>query len=87
MRTTVNIDNDLLEKLKREARRNRTSLGQTLNRVLRIGVERLHPEGRSESFVSPTFDLGCPLTSMDKALQMSAWLEDEETLHKLRLGK
>jgi predicted transcriptional regulator len=88
MRTTINIDDDLLEKLKQEAERARMPLRVTLNRALRLGLERLSPEAARRQYQGKTFAMGFPpLADLDKALQLAALLEDEETLHKLALRK
>jgi hypothetical protein len=88
MRTTLNIDDDLLRRLRRESERTRTPLGATVNEALRLGLERLHPESAPAPYRCPTFAMGFPpLEDLDKALRLAARLEDEETLHKLNLRK
>jgi hypothetical protein len=86
MRTTVDIDDDLLEKLKSEAGRSRSSLRATVNRVLRAWVECFRPE--KVGYRTPTFSMGFPpLASTDKALQLAAALDDDEVARKLELRK
>jgi hypothetical protein len=88
MRTTLNIDDDVLEQLKREAKRGRTSLRAITNRVLRLGLDRVRPEGVRAPYESPTFAMGFPpVVNLDKALQLAALLEDEETIRKLAVRK
>lgn len=88
MRTTIDLDDDLLRRLKRQARRERSTLGATMTRVLRAGLERMHPSSTPAHYQCPTFSMGFPpLSNLDKALQGAAMLEDEETLHKLGLRK
>lgn len=88
MRTTLNIDDDLLRKLKREAERSRTSLTECVNRVLALGLERRHPATARKPYRQRTFAMGFPpIGSMDKALQLAAALEDEETVRELGLRR
>jgi hypothetical protein len=47
MRTTIHIDDEILEELKREANRAGTPINETVNRILRLGLERLHPAKRT----------------------------------------
>ena len=88
MRTTTTLDDDLLQRLKREASRAKTTLSATINRVLRLGLERIHPESERPRVRYQTFSMGFPpLHDLDKAMQLAAMLEDEEVVHKLTLGK
>lgn len=88
MRTTLNVDDDLLQRLRREAERSGTPFRATLNRVLRLGLERVQPESPQPPYRCPTFSMGFPpLSNLDKALQLAAQLEDEEIQHKLSLRK
>jgi hypothetical protein len=82
MRTTIDIEDDLLQKLKREASRARVPLREAVNRALRLGLERLHPAS-TPPYRCRTFSMGFPPGSnLDKALELAALLEDEETLRK-----
>ncbi|MCC7179690.1 MAG: DUF2191 domain-containing protein [Acidobacteria bacterium] len=86
MRTTVTIADDLLERLKREARRSRRPLRAVVDEALRLGVDRLNPPARRRPFRQRTFRMGYPPgTQLDKALQLAARLEDEEFARKLAL--
>ena len=57
MRSTVRIDDDLLEALKARARKDGTSLTRTLNVVLRQGL-RASNESRAKRFEQRTVSLG-----------------------------
>jgi hypothetical protein len=88
MRTTLTIDDDVLDRLKREARRSRRPLKAVVNDALRSGVDQMRPPVRRSTFTQQAFPMGVPPTSsFDKALQLAARLEDEETLRKLALGR
>lgn len=87
MRTTLTIDDDLMDRLKREATRGRVSLKIVVNRALRGGLDRMQPPARRRRFRQRTFRMGHPPGSpLDKALQLAARLEDEEVARKLALG-
>jgi hypothetical protein len=82
MRTTLHIDDDILQELKREARRASAPLREMVNRVLRLGLKRLHPAS-APLYRCPTFAMGFPPSAnLDQALQLAALLEDEETVRK-----
>lgn len=88
MRTTLNIDDDLLRKLKGLAQRQGAPFRRIVNRAISLGLERMQPERSRARYACPTFSMGFPpVPSLDKALQLAALLEDEETVHKLSLGK
>ena len=88
MRTTLTIDDDVLERLHKEASRARVSFKTVVNRALRLGLDRLRPSRSRQPFRQRTFRLGYPpSTSLDKALQLAAMLEDEEVARKLELRK
>jgi hypothetical protein len=88
MRTTLTIADDLLDRLKREARRSRRPFKAVVDEALRLGVDRMSPPSRKRSFRQRTFRMGYPPgTQLDKALQLAARLEDEEFARKLALGK
>lgn len=88
MRTTVTIDDELMDRLKRHARRAQIPFRTALERALRLGLDRLQPPPRRRSFKQRTFRLGHPPgTRLDKALQLASLLEDEEMIRKLTLGK
>ena len=81
MRTTVDIDSQLLEQLREHADARGVSLKEALNRVLRRGLEL--PAAEAEPYECPTFAMGEPLRPLDKALALADALEDEETARKL----
>jgi hypothetical protein len=88
MRTTLTIADDLIERLKREARRSRRPFKAVVDEALRLGVDRLSPPVRRRPFRQRTFKMGYPPgTQLDKALQLAARLEDEEFARRLALGK
>lgn len=88
MRTTLRIDNHLLQELKGIAHKENIPLTRLVNRVLRLGLRAqqgsLQP---SLPYAEEGCDLGKPYVNLDKALAISSQLEDEEILHKIEMRK
>jgi hypothetical protein len=88
MRTTINLDDTLLERARLVAQRSRISLREALNRALAFGLDRMDPASRKRPYRATTHSMGFPPSpNMDKALQLAALLEDEETARELTLRK
>jgi hypothetical protein len=87
MRTTINIRDHLLQRLKLEAERSGASLTEWVNRAIEKGLERLSPQADVPTYRCLTFSMGQPNFDPDKALRYAADLEDDETLRKLHLRK
>jgi hypothetical protein len=87
MRTTIDIDADILRRLREEAERGGIPLRTAVDRVLRAGLERIQPRPERPRYTSPTFHMGAAAVPLDKALQLAAELEDEEVLRKLARRK
>jgi hypothetical protein len=87
MRTTLNIDDDLIRQIKQQAQKSRTPLRQVVNAALRKGLAGLRPTRSKKRYVCPAFDMGKPTVNLDKALALAASLEDNEVLRELELRK
>ena len=88
MRTTVHIDDDLLRTLREQAHREGTSLARLINRILRLGMnasQQARKPGRP--YREKTFRMGESTLNLDKALALSAALEDDEVREKLARRK
>jgi hypothetical protein len=85
MRTTVDLDGDLLDRLREEAHRQGVTFKKLLNRVLRRGLEGPAPE--LPPYRCPGFSMGAPLRPLDKALAVADALEAEERSRKLNLRR
>jgi hypothetical protein len=81
MRTTVDIDRYLLQRLRDAAHEQGLPLKVMLNRALRRGLDPNGPE--TTPYVCPTFSMGSPLRPLDKALALADALEDEEVTRRL----
>ena len=82
MRSTVRIDDDLMEALEARARSEGTSLAHALNAVLRQGLKGASESGAKRRFEQRTVSLGDALFDTDKTLSVSASLEDDAVLAK-----
>ena len=88
MRTTLTIEDDVMDRLMRQAKRAKISFKAVVNQALRLGIDRMQPQARRRAFRQRTFRMGYPPGSqLDKALQLAALMEDEEVARKLALGK
>jgi hypothetical protein len=85
MRTTVTLDEDVAQQIRRRMRERDAGFKEVLNELLRRGLQS--PEG-SEPYVTPTFKMQVrPELSLDKALALAAAMEDEEALRKVERAK
>jgi predicted transcriptional regulator len=88
MRTTIRIDDELLGKLKEEARKQNLSLTRVLDRTLRAGMHASRSPRRSRRrYREQTYRMGVPTVALDKALSLAAALEDKEIIRKMMLRK
>ncbi len=83
MRTTVTLDADTEALVRARMRERSLSFKQALNDLVREAGRR----GSGGQFHTPTADLGVPAVNLDRALQLAADLEDEESVRKSRAGK
>ena len=84
MRTTVDIDPDLLQSLRDLAHRSGRSFREELNRAITRGL-RAEPIERPADYIAPTFPMGVrPGVDLDRALDIAARLEYDETARELQ---
>ena len=81
MRTTVTLDADTEALLRRRMHERKVSFKRALNDAIRDG---LGAGPRPERFETPVESLGPPRTTLDRALQLVAELEDEELAARMR---
>lgn len=87
MRTTLNIDDDLLRQLKQCAVKSCIPLRQLVNAALRKGLNSLRPTRTAKAYTCRSFRMGKPTVNLDKALTLAADMEDVEVLRELELRK
>lgn len=85
MRTTVDIEQDLLTLLRDEAHRQGVPFKELLNRLLRRGLETPAPD--LPPYQCPEFAMGEPLRPLSKALALADSLDDEERSRKMSLRR
>lgn len=88
VRTTVRLDDELLERLKAQARKEKVSLTRLLNRTLQAGLQAGGARRRSQpAYRERAHAMGVPRLTLDKALSLAAALEDDEIVRELALRK
>ncbi len=88
MRTTVRLDDELIEELKAKARKENVSLTRLLNRALRDGLRTPKAVGAGKRrFKQKTHAMGAARVDLNKALALATALEDEEILRELSMHK
>ncbi len=87
MRTTIDIENDLLKELKKLAGKSGTSLRGVLNSALRSGLRSFSQQTPRKQYICPVFSMGQPTVNLDKALALSDAMEDAEVVRELELRK
>jgi hypothetical protein len=89
MRTTLTVDDNLMQLLREAAFKRGLPLKAIVNRALRAGLEVLeNPQQPAPPYVPTTHAMGQARgVNLDKALAVAAALEDDETVRKLQLRK
>jgi hypothetical protein len=87
MRSTVRIDDQIFAEIRQRAAKERVSLTQMLNRLLRRGLKAARERSPRQPYREEIFSLGRPRADLRKALAVAAELEDEEIVRKLELRK
>jgi type II secretory pathway component PulF len=83
MRTTVTLDPDTDQLVRRRMRERGLSFKQALNELIRQGAGA--PTDAS-LFRTETASLGTSSVNLDRALQVVADLEDDELIRRMRTG-
>ena len=84
MRTTVTLEPDVAALIQKRMRERGLSFKQAVNAAIRAGLA----EGGAPTFQTPTFRMGFdPAIPWDKALTLSADLEDDTLIRKLAARK
>lgn len=81
MRTTLTLDPDVEALVKRSIHERGITFKAAVNDALRRGLADV---GVGEPYRLKTFDLGEPLVSLVKALQLAGEMEDEAIVEKMR---
>jgi hypothetical protein len=89
MRTTLTIDDNLADALRKKAYESGKSFKEVVNRALQAGIQAEHALPRSRPYKIKPVSLGgvLPGINIDKALRLADEIEDMEIASKLRLRK
>jgi hypothetical protein len=83
MRTTVTLEPDTEQLIRRRMKERGISFKQALNEAIRAGVRDSDDQ---EEFRTRTFAMGRPAVNLDRALQIVGDLEDDELVRRMRAG-
>jgi hypothetical protein len=83
MRTTVTLEPDVEQLVRRRMRERGVSFKQAINDLVRGGAG---VESDRRPFRTETASLGTSSVNLDRALQVVADLEDDELIRRLRAG-
>lgn len=83
MRTTVTLDSDTEQIVRRLMRERGVTFKEALNDAVRRGVQA---PASLEAFRTEVASMGESRVNLDRALQIAADLEDDELVRKLRTG-
>ncbi len=84
MRTTVTLDPDTEQIIRKVMRERGMSFKQALNDAIRRSNR--NQADRRQPFRTRTASLGTSRVSLDRAVQLAGALEDDELIRKLRAG-
>ena len=86
MRITLEIENYVMDELKKEAHRTGKPVKTVINDLLREGLKRKKDPEPPKPYKCKSFSLGTPSRiNLDKAIEIAGSLEDKETARKLTL--
>jgi hypothetical protein len=88
MRTTLNIDDDLLRELRQRANISGSPLKKIVNKAIREGLREMKRPTPVKPYKCKTYSLGYPpRADLDHALDLAELMESEEIIRKLSLRK
>jgi len=88
MRTTLTIDDDLIQEMRKKAHDTGSPFKKIVNAALRSGLQEMGKFRISKPYKCKTYSLGYPpRADLDHALDLAEHLESEEIVRKLSLRK
>jgi len=89
MRTTVRVDDDLMQELKDLAHKEGTSLAKLFNRTVRLGLDSLKCNGSKtpKPYREKTFRMGKPMVDLTKAIHVLNALDDDVFIERFNREK
>jgi hypothetical protein len=83
MRTTVTLDPDTEQTIRRRMRERGISFKEAINEAIRASTRG---DAATEPFRTRTASMGRSTVNLDRALQIAADLEDDDLLRRMRTG-
>lgn len=83
MRTTITLEPDVEDLIKRAMEERGMSFKQAVNEAIRAGFA---PRRAESPTTFPTYRMGTPLVDITKALRLAGELEDQELVSRLARG-
>ena len=90
MKMTLNLEDDLSDKLASATQKTALPLEEIVQRALRLGLEKMIPPTpvKATPYQQRTYDLGVrPGINLDKAIALAAEIEDEEIISRQASGQ
>lgn len=88
MRTTITIDDDLMQELRKRAHQSNIRLKEVINDTIRYGLKAATEARQGKRYECSVFSLGNASSyNLDHALDLAEHLESEEIARKLLLRK
>lgn len=88
MRTTLDLEQRLMQRIRRKAVEEHKSLKEVINQALTRGLDE--DSGRSHRLPNrklPVFSMGTPTCNLDKALALADLMEDDAVISKFEMRK
>ncbi|HZQ53095.1 MAG TPA: hypothetical protein VFB14_12910 [Bryobacteraceae bacterium] len=87
METVVDLDPDVEELLRQEARKRNVEFNRALNDVVRAAFALSdNDKTQAQPFAQKTYSMGSPRIDLKNALSLAGELENEEVIRKLGLA-
>lgn len=88
MRTTLTIDDDLVQEMKQRAHEMGSPFKDVVNQALRAGLKDMDRPKKARPYRCRAYALGYPpMADLDRALDLAERIENEEIARKLALRK
>lgn len=88
MRTTLDLDPRLMQRIRRKALDERKSLKEIINQTLAIGLDDdAARSSRPSEYRLPVYSLGAPARNLDKALILTDEMENAAVVSELEMRK
>ncbi|MEM7790720.1 MAG: hypothetical protein AAF546_04895 [Verrucomicrobiota bacterium] len=87
MRTTLDIDDEVMHRIRRKALEEGKTLKELVNQALIRELQADQTTHGDPTHECPAFSMGAPRRQIEKALQLAEELEDEVVLQKFEIRK